>query len=492
MLSEPIKILILHKFNKVRLEIIVIMLSYTFTNIGSASLYEHLYKFIKKDILEGILSPHYKLPSKRTFAKNLGISVITVETAYSQLIAEGYVYSIPKKGFYVSDIHSLIPEHKSDITEENVRLSSGNTSYLADFTNNQTNADNFPFSIWAKLMRETLTDMQPNLMTTPPCGGVYELRLAIAKHLLEFRNMAVAPEQIIIGAGTEYLYGLLVQLLGYDKIYAVENPGYHKISSIYNSHQVTCKYIPMDSYGVIVEDIEKAKVDILHISPSHHFPTGMITPIGRRYELLGWASKSDSRYIIEDEYDSEFRFTGQQIPTMQSIDVLEKVIYMNTFSKSLASTIRISYMILPKHLMNRFFTDFSFYSCTVSTFEQYTLAKFIQGGYFEKHLNRMRNHYHAKRDSIIAAIKNSSLGNISTISEADSGLHFLLKMDTDLSDDNICKLAEEKGIKLPPLSLYYKDNIIPEALMHTFLINYSSLTSENMGAVAEQIYGLIK
>ena len=195
--------------------------------------------------------------------------------------------------------------------------------------------------------------------------------------------MNVAPEQIIIGAGTEYLYGLLIQLLGFERTYAVENPGYDKISRIYRSHHVPCEPIAMDGQGVIIDELEKKKTDILHLSPSHHFPTGMIMPIGRRYELLGWASKSDSRYLIEDEYDSEFRFVGQQIPTLQSIDVLEKVIYMNTFSKTLASTIRISYMILPKHLMQRFYEKMSFYSCTVSTFEQYTLAKFIHDGYFE-------------------------------------------------------------------------------------------------------------
>lgn len=464
------------------------MLSYSFANIGSDSLYEYLYKCLRNDIVSGIIKAHERLPSKRPFAKNLGISVITVENAYSQLIAEGYVYSIQKKGYYVAAIHSTVMEHKAILTEDNVRLSSGKSSFFADFTDNRTGAADFPFSVWAKLTRELLTDNQAELMTTPPCGGIFELREAISAHLRDFRNMNVTPEQIIIGAGTEYLYGLLIQLLGFDKIYAAENPGYKKISNIYKSHCVSCKFISMDESGVRISELEKNNVDILHISPSHHFPTGMIVPIGRRYELLGWASKSDNRYIIEDEYDSEFRFNGRQIPTMQSIDVLEKVIYMNTFSKTLASTIRISYMVLPKHLANRFYSELSFYSCTVSTFEQYTLAKFIRDGYFEKHLNRMRNYYHSKRDTIIKSITQSRLGLVSSISEADSGLHFILKINTPLSDEEVCRNAENNGIRLSALSYYYADETVPNAVLHTFLINYSSLSDEIRDEAIERIY----
>ena len=376
------------------------MITYSFADIGSDSLYIYLYKCIKNDILQDILHTGEKLPSKRSLAKNLNISIITVENAYAQLIAEGYVYSIPKKGYFVADIKSLHKKEKPILTTENIQLSSGKSNYLADFTSNQTSSEHFPFSIWAKLTRELLTNHQAELLTNPPCGGILPLRDAIAKHLKEFRNMTVSPEQIIIGAGTEYLYGLLIQLLGFNKNYAVEVPGYNKIPQIYESHCVSCKFVSMDSFGVSISDIENQNIDILHISPSHHFPTGTIMPISRRYELLGWAAKSDSRYIIEDEYDSEYRLNGQLIPTMQSIDIQEKVIYMNTFTKTLASTVRISYMVLPIHLVNKFYSKLFFYSCTVSNFEQYILAHFISEGYFEKHINRMRNYYHNKRDYI--------------------------------------------------------------------------------------------
>lgn len=465
------------------------MITYSFADIGSDSLYIYLYKCIKNDVLQDVLHTGDKLPSKRSLAKNLNISIITVENTYAQLIAEGYVYSIPKKGYFVADIKTMHKKEKPILTTENIQLSSGKSNYLADFTSNQTSSEHFPFSIWAKLTRELLTNHQAELLTNPPCGGILPLREAIAKHLKEFRNMTVTPEQIIIGAGTEYLYGLLIQLLGFNKNYAVEVPGYNKIPQIYESHCVSCKFVSMDSFGVSISDIENQNIDILHISPSHHFPTGTIMPISRRYELLGWAAKSDSRYIIEDEYDSEYRLNGQPIPTMQSIDIQEKVIYMNTFTKTLASTVRISYMVLPMHLVNKFYSKLFFYSCTVSNFEQYMLAHFISEGYFEKHINRMRNYYHNKRDLILHAIKKSPLASYVTISEEDAGLHFLLKVDTNLSDHEFLLNLEQKGIKLSSLSQYYRTP--PKESEHIFVVNYSFVEEDVIDKAINIIYQTI-
>lgn len=462
------------------------MITYSFTDIGSDCLYIHLYKCIKNDILQGVLRAGEKLPSKRSFAQNLNISIITIENAYAQLIAEGYVYSIPKKGFFVADIKNLCKKEESILSSENVQLSSGESGYFADFTSNQTSSEHFPFSIWAKLTRELLTLNQTALLTNPPCGGILPLREAIAKHLKDFRNMTVSPEQIIIGAGTEYLYGLLIQLLGFDKKYAVEDPGYNKISQIYESHCISCNFVSMDSSGVNISDLEKHDIDIVHISPSHHFPTGTVMPISRRYELLGWAAKSDMRYIIEDDYDSEYRLNGQPIPTLQSIDVQEKVIYINTFTKTLASTVRISYMVLPKHLVNIFYSKLFFYSCTVSNFEQYTLARFISEGYFEKHINRMRNYYHTKRDKLLHTIEKSPLSSYVTISEENAGLHFLLKINTKLSDNEFLLKMEQSGIKLSSLSQYYQNP--PKEVEHIFIINYSFVAEENMEKAIQLIY----
>lgn len=473
------------------------MLTYSFADLGSDSLYEHLYKCIKNDIINGVLAIGEKLPSKRNFAKNLNISTITVENAYAQLMAEGYIYSLPKKGYFVADISTSLLEKnvgKSTQTPFSFSTSKKNTlaefpptleSYFADFVSNSISADNFPFSIWAKIIREVISEESQALMTNPPAGGIPELRSAIAQYLFQFRGMKVDPVQIIIGAGTEYLYGLLIQLLGNDNTFAVEDPGYRKIAQIYNSHKANCKHIPLDNYGVELSALEESGADIIHISPSHHYPTGIVTPISRRYELLGWASKSPSRYIIEDDYDCEFRLQGKPIPSLQSIDIMEKVIYINTFSKSLASTIRISYMVLPHHLLERFYRQLGFYSCTVSTFEQYTLARFIRQGYFEKHINRTRNFYKTQRNTLLACIKNSPLASRSTIMEEDAGLHFLLKLDTSLSDEELTKKAKQAGLHIACLSKYYDK---PEQkIQHTLVMNYSGLEPDKIPEAVKRL-----
>ena len=286
------------------------MLTYSFEERGRLSLYEYLYKCIKEDILSFRLSPDEKLPSKRALAKNLNISTITVETAYGQLMAEGYIYSVPKSGFFVSHIASSSDNSPISMSEQKEAKIGEEKEFFADFVKNSSANDTFPFSVWTKLMRETMSVEQKKLMVSSPSVGIYELRKAIADYLLEFRGMKVSADRIIIGAGTEYLYSLIIQLLGRSKRYALEDPGYRKIYHIYKANEVDCIHVPLDENGVNVQHLEKSSADVLHISPSHHFPTGIVTPISRRYELLSWASKSKDRYIIEDDYDSEFRLMG--------------------------------------------------------------------------------------------------------------------------------------------------------------------------------------
>ncbi|TGY91134.1 PLP-dependent aminotransferase family protein [Petralouisia muris] len=467
------------------------MLTYSFSEIGSMSLYEYLYQCIKNDILTGVLAPGDRLPSKRSFARHLNISAITVENAYGQLLAEGYIYSIPKKGYYTADISTSIPRPSFPVSAPpETALEPEEEPCFADFTSSQTHPDTFPFSIWTKLMREVIGDDRFALMKNSPSGGIFPLRQAIVRHLKEFRGMTVHPEQIIVGAGTEYLYGILIQLLGFQKIYGVEDPGYQKISSIYKSHRVACRHIPMDGQGINIQKLRELDADIVHISPSHHFPTGVITPVSRRYELLGWAAESEERYIIEDDYDCEFRFMGKPIPSLQSIDVMEKVIYMNTFTKTLASTIRISYMALPAHLMERFHQNMGFYSCTVSNFEQYTLTRFLQDGHFERHINRMRNFYHSQRDLLLDCLKNSPLSSRITITEEDAGLHFLMHVDASVPDDLILQKARAKGLRIASLSQYYSKE--PAYGQHTFIMNYSAIHPDHMEeAIARlcQVFG---
>lgn len=301
--------------------------------------------------------------------------------------------------------------------------------------------------------------------------------------------MTVSPEQIIIGAGTEYLIGILIQLLGFDKTYAVEDPGYGKVSRIYDSHHTKCIFLPVKDKGIEEGALEKNNVDILHISPSHHYPLGVLMPISKRYEILSWAAGADDRYVIEDEYDSELRLNGKPIPTMYSIDVMNKVIYMNTFTKTLSSTIRISYMVLPEKLLKKYYENLFFYACTVSNFEQYTLARFINEGYFEKHINRMRNYYRKKREHLIEIINGSSIRKKVNIIEEEAGLHFLIEVKSKKSEKQIIADAMENSIRLRALSEFYRDKSL--AKEKVFLINYSSASEEELEKAVEVLGNIL-
>lgn len=449
------------------------MLTYHFDKVRGP-LYLYVYKCIKNDILSGVLKPGEKLPSKRTFADNNGISTITIQNAYDQLISEGYVYTLPKKGYYVANIEGMsVKQIKQDV-DFDIRIPS-DKEYFCDFSSNGIHPDKFPFSVWTKLSRDIMSNKKEELMRISPAAGMRVLREAIASHLQSFRGMVVDPNQIVIGAGTEYLYGLIIELLGKDKHYAIENPGYKKLETIYKRRDVDCCFASIDSMGVTVEELERCKTDVAHICPNHHYPTGITMPASRRYEILGWANRKAGRYILEDDYDSEFRMEGKPIPTLFSIDACEKVIYMNTFSKSLTPTIRISYMILPVHLANAFYEKMSVYSCTVSNFEQYTLAKFIADGYFEKHISRMRLYYSRKRKSIIDIIKEN---RICEILENDAGLHFLIKINTDRSDDVIKGMLADRGIKIQAISDYFFEEKVK--MQHYFIINYSNLDESHV------------
>lgn len=473
------------------------MLTYHINRHGKEPIYQALYQAIRNDIQLGKLLPDEKLPSKRAFSKHLGISTITVENAYNQLLAEGYIYSIPKSGFYVSDIEPMVRERtreasgspasflKEDSCTLGQQVKEQAPEIFADFSNNSICTKNFPFSIWTKLFRETMAENQEKLLARSPSCGIHELRVAIANYLYGFRGMDVSPEQIVVGAGTEYLYSLLIQLLGRSHIFAIEDPGYHKVARIYEANKVKVQYISTGKEGIDLPELFQSQASIVHLSPSHHFPTGIVTPIQTRMQLLRWASEQPERYIIEDDYDSEFRMLGRPVPTMQSIDQSDKVIYMNTFTKTLSPTIRISYMVLPKSLISTFHEKLGFYSCTVSNFEQYTLAKFMEQGYFEKHINRMRTYYKNVRNTFLECIKKQNNPKVHILEE-HAGLHFLLKIDTDLSDEALSKRALEQGLKLSFLSQFYQNK--EQAPEHIMLINYSAMETSKINETIERLW----
>ena len=434
------------------------MLTYKLEKKPGLPLYESLYRCIRADILSGRLAPGEKLPSKRALAENLQVGKTTVEAAFAQLTAEGFLRSKEKVGYFVEALP--LPPAKPQILQT---APAPAETFVADLTSG--GGCRFPFTAWSRLQRQVFLDYGEKLLQPLPNQGIPELRRAIAAHLADFRGMAVDPGNILVGAGTDFLYNLLIQLLGRELTYAVEDPGYGKIRKVYAAAAARCVDAPMDGKGVRADCLGEA--DVLHISPAHHFPTGIVTPLSRRQALLSWARAGD-KWIIEDDYDSEFRFQRLNLPAMQSLDP-ERVIYMNTFSKSLAPSIRISYMVLPAGLMQRFREKLGFYSCTVASFEQYTLARFLSEGYFEKHINRMRKFYRLRRNKLTAML--AGLEGIRVL-EQDAGLHFLVELSTPLSDAALVEALKARGVRAQALSSFYHTK---QEDLHRLVGDYSGL-----------------
>lgn len=498
------------------------MLTYALDKRDGISLYDYLYRCIKEDILKGNIVSGEKLPSKRSLAKNLGISVITVENAYAQLCAEGFIYSLEKRGYYAADIRDILTDisdmpndiqndnydneksdnnildknksynNKSDNNKtvsynEEVMNEDGNTdiAVIADFASNAVNIDKFPFYQWSRLTRNVLAEANDDLLRVAPIKGVYELRKAIADYLYRFRGLKVNESQIVVGSGTEYMYGILIQLLGHDKVYAMEDPGYSKMSMILEGNRVKCHHVAIDDCGMMIDRLNETDANVVHLTPSHHFPSGIVMPIQRRLEFISWAMKQEDRYIIEDDYDCEFRLQGRPIQTMFESDMNGKVIYMNTFSKTLAPSFRISYMVLPHKLMKLFEERLGYMSCTVPNLEQYVLARFMSEGYYERHINRMRVYYRNLRNEILKEIRESRLNGRCQIFEEDAGLHFLIKLNTEMSDEMLVAKALEKGIKLTCISQYTYN--ATEENEHVVVLNYSGIKMER---IKESVTGL--
>ncbi len=470
------------------------MRTYKLDREGKEHLYLSLYRQMREEILSGELRTGERLPSKRALAMQLGVSVLTVENAYAQLRAEGYIDSAEKKGYFVADIGELSTVKASSAAANIERLKNDSEipmkepvqeAVFADLTGGGVDRTCFPLTVWCRLMRSALTNNRESLLTAPEGQGIKPLRQAIADHLMAFRGTSVDPDCIVIGAGSEYLYGLLIGLLGRNRVYGMEEPGYPQMARVLKANGVLCRHIEMDEKGVSMSELERKRADILHLTPAHHFPTGLVMPVGRRQALLEWAGKAEGRWLIEDEYDSEFRFSGRPIPPLFSADKFGRVIYLNTFTKSLSPAFRIAYMILPLSLMEKFREKLSFLACTVPVAEQITLAHFISEGYFSRHISRMRCAYKEKRDRMRASIRSTLPESSFRIVETDAGLHFLLEVDTPEEDESIVRRASALGIRMNSLAYYYADGA--SAPVHRFVVDYSSLEKERISETVRRL-----
>lgn len=340
--------------------------------------YIQLYEQLRRDIVQKILLHGAKLPSKRLLAEETGTSVITVEHAYSILCEEGYIEARERSGYYV-------------IYRESEFLSTSDSVFKAHimpkrFSNIKYE---FPFSVLSKTMRKVLSEYGENILVKSPNRGCPELKDAIASYLARSNGIVVDAEQVVIGSGAEYLYSLIVQLLGEDRIFALENPSYEKIEQVYRANGVSLDMLEMGYDGIKTSELERTAATVLHITPFHSFPSGITASVSKRQEYLRWAEKREA-YLIEDNYDSELTVLKKNDDTVFSLAGNDTVIYLNTFSETIAPSMRIGYMVLPPGLMKEFQDRLGFYSCTVPVFEQYVLAELINNGDFERHIHRVR------------------------------------------------------------------------------------------------------
>ncbi len=610
------------------------MLTYVLNRGGETSLYEQLYRALRADIESGVLAAGARLPSKRAFAKHLGVSVVTVEGALDQLVAEGYVRAVPRSGFYVQEIgpnlasFSRVSTHETakppskasfegksalgvakmgvsgnDDVETLEKLATKDESFciacgegdvsgvrwgfrgeaslcgnaakirsnasieddraecgaswsgqndagcgaswcgqngagcgaswcgqngagrkwLADFTGATAPEGVFPYAAWARTLRRVLADeSERTVLEASRPQGSPRLRAAIAAHLRGFRGMEVHPDQIVIGSGAQSLYGLLVQLLGRDLVYGVEDPGYPRLTRIYESNDVTVRPIALDGEGPALESLARAGVDVLHCTPSHQFPTGITVPVSRRRSLLEWAqggvaapkdgaaageargrsvkaSSARPRYLIEDDFDCEFRMAGRPVPPLAALDGAGRVVYANTFSKTLGGAFRIGYMVLPEALAERFRDRLGFYACTVGALEQLTLARFMESGDYERHVNRQRTRYRRLLSALIDALAVSSAGDYLHFANAGAGLHFLMEVrgvegderDGATFEERVARRAAIRGVRLAPLGRYRFTGCEAGWRRPAFMMSFSSVKEETIpevvGIVSEAV-----
>ena len=446
-------------------------------------LYEQIYSHIKKEIVEGRMNTKEKLPSTRALSLYLQVSRSTVSLAYEQLLAEGYIEAVKGSGYYVSRLDNLYQsaEIVSGTVSEQVRQKEEDRIVFSPVG---VDLSQFPYAVWRKITREVLT-AEEELFVGGDAQGELALRTSIRQYIHAARGVNCSEEQIIVGAGNEYLLMLLQKLIGKDTVVAFEDPTYMKAYKSFVDAGFPVRLVSMDKSGMDVSQLEETNADIAYVMPSHQYPTGIVMPIGRRLELLKWAAKSPNRYVIEDDYDSEFRYKGKPIPSLQSTDRGDKVIYIGTFSKAVAPAIRVSYMVLPRTLLQRYQEQGSYLSATVSRMDQRILNEFMKKGYFERYLNRMRKIYRDKHDKLLALLM--PFEKKFKIDGEWSGLHLLLTAKENVTEQELIWRAGEAGVTVFGMT----DNLVEDKEQYTkratILLGYAALSDQDMEKGIEQL-----
>ncbi|MDF2608825.1 MAG: transcriptional regulator, GntR family with aminotransferase domain [Lachnospiraceae bacterium] len=486
------------------------MLTINLESTSDIPMYEQIYRHIKNEIKCGNLPYHTKLPSTRSLAGHLQVSRNTVDMAYAQLVSEGYIETVPKSGYYVSTISNLARIDVNPTLSVRSKIKEV-SSYRYDFSPFAIDINSFPYNIWRKLSKNCMNDYNNNLFLLGNNQGDEDLRNAIARYLHESRSVNCSAEQIIVGAGADYLLQLLAQILSFmnrtnnllsasssscftaGKI-AMENPSYKQAYRIFTGLHYEITPIPLDSNGISIGPLYQTDANVVYATPSHQYPLGIVMPIKRRMELLEWANGGSNRYIIEDDHDSEFRYKGKPIPSLQGIDSSGKVIYIGTFSRAVAPAIRIGYMVLPESLLQIYREHFYYYTSTVSRVDQSIMKSFIEEGYFERHLNKMRKIYKNKHDLLIHCLK--IFKDSILIEGENAGLHLVVRFKSSALEQELIAAAAKEGIKLYGLKEHYLTSVSNNAGLNptdypTILLGYANVQEQDIKSGVELLYQLL-
>lgn len=461
------------------------------TNAKNA-LYEQIYEHIRHDILDGRLSCGERLPSARLLASNLQVSRSTVDAAYDQLVSEGYLQAKRGSGYYVCDIGSLYdftdilhrPDMFGTIDHEPVASEKKDVAepekMKYNFLPGQIDQNGFAYNAWRKCVKEAMLDleMSHHLLLAGHPQGEYELRREISAYLYRARGVRCMPEQMMIGAGNEYLLQILGQILGNACSVAMESPTYLQAYHTFCNIGYEVRAVPMDGDGMRVEEIPGEGVSLVYVMPSHQFPLGCVMPLKRRLQLLAWAEEKPGRYIIEDDHDSEFRYKGKPIPSLQGIAQSERVIYLGTFSNSIMPSIRISYMVLPMPLVSVYHRKCGFYASTVSRMQQMAVCRFMEDGFFERHLNKMRGVYKGKRDLLLHLLKGRKW--VYRIYGDHAGLHLAVELNCKSSEKEVIERAASHGILVQGITGCYIAGQRKPDENPVLLLGFGNLTYEQI------------
>lgn len=415
-------------------------------------IYMQLYQHFRGEIQAGKRQSGSKLPSIRTLAEELKLSKTTVELAFGQLLAEGYIESRQRSGYFVAHVESNVGVQPraadASLMDDRIRKAPETIMIDYDFYFARVDATSFPYKLWRKLSNQTLHDAEQDLLRYGDRRGEWGLRKALADYLHKARGVHCSPEQIIIGAGTQYLIALLCQLLGVEdgRTIAMEEPGFHDVEKVFRQLGYVTKPIPLQEDGLDIQKLADSMARVVYITPSHQYPYGMVMPYAKRQRLLQWAQETGG-IIIEDDYDGEFRYRGKPIPSLQGLDTQGSVIYLGTFSKSLMPAIRTGYMVLPEQLSVLFEEKLSYVEQTVSRLHQKTLQLMIESGEWERHVRKMRTVYQKKHRALLEAIQ-ANMNDYVKVSGQDAGLHMLLEVNSSLSADELVEKASAAGVRV--------------------------------------------